>query len=336
MNVLVTGGGGFLGTAIVKRLVDLNFEVRSFSRGNYPHLEKMGVTQMRGDLADSSAVLEACRGCEIIFHVAAKAGLWGKDEDFYNSNVIGTKNILTACHSLGIRNLVYTSSPSVIFDGKDQDGVDESIGYPGEYKAAYPRTKAEAEKLVLEADPDRLKAVSLRPHLIWGPEDNHLTPGILAKGKAGRLRRLGNSSKLVDFTYIDNAAEAHILAGRAMLEGADIGGGVYFISQSEPWPLWDFVNQLMKIAGYRPVTRTLSPKAAYHLGGALEWIFRTLRLPGDPPVTRFMVEELVTSHWYDNSAAERDFGYKPKVTMKEGLNRLEKWIHQEGREKWNL
>jgi nucleoside-diphosphate-sugar epimerase len=336
MNVLVTGGGGFLGTAIVKRLVDLNFDVRSFSRGKYPHLEKIGVPQFHGDLADSSAVQEACRDCQIIFHVAAKAGLWGRDEDFYNSNVIGTRNVLAACHGLGIRNLIYTSSPSVIFDGKDQDGIDETVDYPIEYKAAYPRTKAEAEKLVVNANSDRLRTVSLRPHLIWGPEDNHLTPGILAKGKTGRLRRLGNSNKLVDFTYIDNAAEAHILAGKSMLEGADIGGGVYFISQSEPWPLWDFVNRLMETAGYPPVGKTLPPGFAYHLGGALEWIFRTLRLPGDPPVTRFMVEELVTSHWYDNSAAERDFGYKPRISMKEGLKRLEKWIEQEGRKKWSL
>jgi len=334
--VLVTGGGGFLGGAIVKRLLSEKFTIKSFSRGHYPVLDQLGVTQVRGDLADLSAVKKACEGCEIVFHVAAKAGLWGKAEDFFRSNVIGTRNVLIACHDSKIRNLVYTSSPSVIFDGSDQEGLDEAVDYPKNFKAAYPRTKAEAEKLVREANSDQLRTVSLRPHLIWGPEDTHLTPGILKKGKTQRLRKLGFEEKLVDFTYIDNAADAHLLCGLALLENTDIAGRVYFISQSEPWPLWEFVNRLLEIAGYPKVNKQLSPKIAYKLGGILEWIFDTFSLKGDPPVTRFMVEELMTAHWYDNTAAKRDFGYEPTVSMKEGFNRLEEWIIKEGRMEWEL
>jgi len=335
-KVLVTGGGGFLGGAIARRLMDQGAEIRSFSRGSHPRLERAGIEQVRGDLADLRAVKSACRGCELVFHVAAKAGLWGRDQDFYAANVDGTRNVLEACTDLGIRYLVYTSSPSVIFDGRDQEGIDESIPYPDHYKASYPKTKAEAEKAVLRADCDRLKTVSLRPHLIWGPGDNLLTPGILAKGRSGRLRRIGSGNKLVDFTYIDNAAEAHIRAAEALLSGRAIGGKAYFISQSEPWPLWDFINRLMEIADYPRVKRRIPTGLAYRTGAVCEWMYRILPLKGEPPVTRFMVEELTTAHWYDNSAARRDLGYKPIVSMEEGMIRLQQWIRKEGRKQWGL
>ena len=209
MNALVTGGGGFLGGAIVRRLVARGDHVRSLSRRRYPELDALDVEQIQGDVADLNSTQSAVQGSDVVFHVAAKAGVWGPYADYHRANVVGTQNVVAACRKHGVRRLVYTSSPSVVFDGRDLEGVDESMPYPKQYDAAYPQTKAEAERFVLAANGADLATVALRPHLIWGPGDNHLIPRILERGRAGRLRRVGRANKLIDSIYIDNAADAH-------------------------------------------------------------------------------------------------------------------------------
>jgi nucleoside-diphosphate-sugar epimerase len=322
MMALVTGGGGFLGGAIVRRLRDRGDHVHSFSRRRYPELDALGVTQHQGDIADPIAVSRAAAGCDIVFHVAAKAGVGGRYRDYHRANVLGTANILTACRHHGISRLVYTSSPSVVFDGRDMAGVNESVPYPSHYDAAYPQTKAIAERMVLRANGVALATVSLRPHLIWGPGDNHLIPRILARARAGRLHRIGTESKLIDSVYIDNAADAHLLAADHLAPGSPIAGKTYFITQGEPVPLWDLVNRILHAAGLGPVTRSIPPRLAFGVGWLMEVIYAIFRPHEEPPLTRFMARELTTAHWFDISAARRDLGYEPKVSLEEGLNRL--------------
>ena len=197
MRVLVTGGGGFLGGAIVRRLVARGDQVRSFARGEYPKLVKLGVEVRRGDLCDSEAVAAAIQGCERVFHVAALPGVWGAYKDYYRTNVVGTDNVLAACRAQGVKRLVYTSTPSVVHAGGDIEGGDESLPYATKFSAHYPRTKAIAEQSVLRANGEKLCTVALRPHLIWGPGDNHLTPRILARGRANRLRLIGKRPNLI-------------------------------------------------------------------------------------------------------------------------------------------
>jgi nucleoside-diphosphate-sugar epimerase len=322
MNALVTGGGGFLGGAIVRLLVARGERVVSLARGNYPGLDALGVTQHRGDLADAEAVSKAAAGCDIVFHVAAKAGLWGPYEEYYRANVVGTRNVLDVCRRHGIRRLVYTSSPSVVFTGRDMKGVSESVPYPDHYDAFYPQTKAEAEKLVLAANGPELATVALRPHLIWGPGDNQLMPRIIARARSGRLRRVGAATKKIDTTYIDNAADAHLLAADRLAPGSPIAGRAYFLSQGEPVPTWEFINRILQAAGVAPVTRTMPAWAAYAAGWLFETWYGLLRIRSEPPMTRFLASELATSHWFDISAARRDLGYEPKVSIEEGLGRL--------------
>ena len=326
MKALVTGGGGFLGGAIVQRLLREGHAVGSFSRGSYPELQKLGVEVLQGDLTDADAVQEACRDCQIVFHVAAKAGIWGDDRAYYRTNVTGTENVIAACRTLGIPRLVYTSTPSVVFDGHDLEGVDERVPYAENYKAAYPATKATAEKMVLAANSETLGTVALRPHLIWGPGDTHLVPGILSRARSGRLRRLGRSDKLVDFTYVGNAAQVHVEAANRLSSESIISGKVYFISDGKPLPLWDFVNRILEVAELPSVTRTVSPRVAYSIGWLCENLYRGLSLSGEPPLTRFLVEELATAHWFDISAARRELGYQPRVTMEVGLGHLKSWL----------
>jgi 2-alkyl-3-oxoalkanoate reductase len=328
IRALVTGGGGFLGGAVVRRLVERGDSVRVIARGDYPGLRALGVDTVRGDVTDPAAVEAAAEGCDVVFHVAAKAGVWGPFQEYHRANVVGTRNVLDACRKAGVGRLVYTSSPSVVFNGRDMEGVDESAPYPDHFEAPYPATKAEAERLVLAANGGTLATVALRPHLIWGPGDNHLVPRIVAR--ANRLRRIGSVPKLIDATYIDNAADAHILASDRLGPDSACAGKAYFIAQGEPIPVWDLVNGILAAAGKRPVTRVISVPVASAVATLLEGAYRGLRIGREPPLTRFVVRELSTAHWFDLTAARRDLGYDPKVSTREGLERLARAFGREG------
>ena len=322
MKALVTGGGGFLGQAMVRGLLKRGAAVRSFSRHAHAALNGLGVEQLKGDLSDSAAVSSAVQGCDIVFHVAARPGIWGSYEEYHQPNVVGTQNVIGACRQHGVRRLVYTSSPSVVFDGRDMEGADESAPYPATFEAHYPRTKALAEQLVRAANDAQLAAVSLRPHLIWGPGDNHLLPRLVARARAGQLARIGSRPNLIDTVYVDNAANAHLLAAEKLSPGSPVAGKVYFISQGEPVPMWEMVNRLLRAAGAPPVTRTVPVWLALTLACVFETAHKIAGNPGEPRLTRFVVHELSTAHWFDISAARRDLGYAPRVSIAEGLEML--------------
>lgn len=322
VKALVTGGGGFLGQAIVRGLIARGVGVSSFSRSEHRELSALGVGQINGDLADAAAVSAAVQGFDAVFHVAARPGIWGDYDDYYRTNVTGTRNVIDACRKHGVGRLVYTSSPSVVFDGRDMEGVDESVPYPAHYEAHYPRTKALAEQMVRAANDAQLATVCLRPHLIWGPGDNHLLPRLVARARANQLRRIGSETKLVDTIHVDNAAEAHLLAAERLSPGSPVAGKVYFISQGEPVPIWDMVNRLLNAAGAPPVTRAVPVWFAISLAWAIEAWHRLTNNPREPHVTRFVVRELSTAHWFDISAARRDLGYAPHISIAEGLSQL--------------
>jgi len=324
MKALVTGGGGFLGGAIATKLVARGDEVRSFSRGPHAELESLGVEHIQGDLADSEAVSRAVRDSEVVFHVGAKAGVWGPYADYFATNVTGTENIIAACRREGVGKLVYTSTPSVVFGALDQEGVDESTPYPSSYETAYPETKAIAERKVLASNSPELATVALRPHLIWGPGDNHLVPRIIARGRAGKLRKIGRRPCLVDSIYIDNAADAHIRAFERLAPQAACAGKPYFISNDEPMPVFDLINKILAAAGVSPVTRSIPVPVAVAVGWMMETVYGVLSIKEEPPMTRFVAHQLATSHWFDISAARRDLGYVPSVTIDEGLDRLKR------------
>ncbi|HTL15365.1 MAG TPA: 2-alkyl-3-oxoalkanoate reductase [Thermomonas sp.] len=330
MKILVTGGGGFLGQALCRGLVARGHDVASFNRGHYPALEALGVRQLRGDLADRDAVMAAFAGgydaadFDAVFHNAAKAGAWGSYASYHQANVIGTQNVLEACRAHGIGRLVYTSTPSVTHRATHpvEGGTAETVPYGEHFQAPYATTKAIAERAVLAANDGALATVALRPRLIWGPGDNQILPRLVARAKAGRLRIVGSGDNLVDTTYIDNAAQAHFDAFDRLAPGAACAGRAYFISNGEPWPMREVLNGLLRAAGAPEVHRHLPFRVAYAIGMACEAVWRVLPLRGEPPMTRFLAEQLSTAHWYSMAPAARDFGYAPKVSMAEGLARL--------------
>ena len=323
-RVLVTGGGGFLGSALIKRLVERGDAVRSLARNHYPKLADMGVDQIPGDIADSQTVARACQGVEIVFHVAAKMPPWGRYRNYYTTNVVGTQNVIDGCTRNNVASLVYTSTPSVVFDGTDMQGVNESVPYPADFNAFYPQTKAMAEQLVLKATGQGLRTVILRPHLIWGPEDPHFAPRLIARAK--KLKRIGDGTNMVDTTYIDNAVDAHLNAADTLNKNPEISGSIYFITQDEPIRAWEMIDAILAAAGLPPVKGTISYPTARAMGAFMEFIYRTLHIPGEPPMTRFLADEVAKSHWFDISAAKKDLGYQPAISTKEGLSRLENWL----------
>jgi 2-alkyl-3-oxoalkanoate reductase len=329
MKVLVTGGGGFLGQAICGRLAARGYEVASFNRGHYPELVPLGVEQLRGDLADAGAVEAAVAGRQAVFHVGAKAGAWGSYASYYDANVRGTEHVIAACRKHGASKLVYTSSPSVTHRANHpvEGGNERDTPYGTDFKAPYPETKKLAEEAVLAANDSRLAVVALRPRLIWGPGDNQLLPRLVERARRGRLRFIDGGHNRIDTTYIDNAAQAHLDAFDHLWPGSVCAGKAYFISNGEPRELRDIVNALLCAAAAPQVEKSIPFGVAYAAGVVMEGLWSALPLKGEPPMTRFLAEQLATPHWYDISAAARDFGYRPRVTIENGLQRLAAWWH---------
>ena len=324
MRVLVTGCGGFLGSEVVRQLIDRGDEVVGVSRRDYPDLADLGMTPCRGDLADRDFVLQSIRGFDAVVHTAAVAGVWGPAAYYERNNVTATENVIAACQAAEIASLVFTSSPSVTFAGNHQRGVDESEPYPDHYLCHYPRTKALAERAVIAADSrDGLRTVSLRPHLIWGEDDPHLLPRIVDRARSGRLRIVGDGTNQVDTVHVVNAAAAHLDSIDVLASDPDRAAGrVYFIAQDEPVNCWDWIAEICQIAGVEPPRKKISLAAASRLGWMLEAAYRLTGRKSEPPMTRFVAAQLAKDHYFDISAAKERLGYRVRVSMAEGLGRL--------------
>jgi nucleoside-diphosphate-sugar epimerase len=319
-SALVTGGTGFLGRRIVERLLAQGRAVTVLARTPAPDLEARGVRFVRAAIDDEAAVRAACRGVGTVFHVAAKVGVWGRYDDFSRANILGTRAILTGCREYGVARLVYTSTPSVVYNGRDLAGADESLPLTTDCPSPYPLTKAIAERELLAANSPTLRTVALRPHLIWGAGDPHLVPRILARARAGRLRIVGGGENRVDMVHVENAVDAHLAAEAALVGAA--AGRAYFITDGAPVVLWDWINGLLAALGEPPVTKRVSLGTASAVGAVCEAIWRVLPLKGEPPMTRFVAAELAKDHWFSIEAARRDLGYAPCVSRDVGMSEL--------------
>jgi 2-alkyl-3-oxoalkanoate reductase len=321
MKALVTGGGGFLGRQIVAKLLARGDTVRVLGRGHYPDLMTRGVEVVSADLQDAPAVERACRDMDTVFHVGARAGYWGSWDSYYGPNVVGTENVLNGCRKAGVRKLIYTSTPSVVSAGGHVEHADECAPYPEKYECPYPATKALAEQLVLKASGvDGLLTVSLRPHLIFGPGDPHLFPRIVERGRHGQLVQVGDGTNKVDVVYVENAADAHVLAADRLGQ-APIDGRAYFISQGAPVVLWPWINRILERMGLPRVRKKIAYRTARTVGAVLEIAYTMLPLRGEPRMTRFLADQLASSHYFDIARARRDLGYEPRIGTDDGLEK---------------
>lgn len=321
MRALVTGGGGFLGGAIVRGLLAEGHAVVSYSRGAYPELERLGVRCVRGDLAQGTGLETALIGVDTVFHTAAKAGVWGARAEYFRANVDGTRHVLDAVRAAGIGRLVYTSSPSVCFDGRDHLDAGNDLPYAARHLAPYPESKAVAERAVLAANGPELATCALRPHLIIGPGDPHILPRLVRRARSGRLVIVGRGENRVTCTDVENAAAAHLDAAQRLSPDAPHAGRAYFIGQEEPIRLWSWINALLERLGLAPATRRIPEGLARGLGLALELAWKATRAGGEPPLTRFLALQLARSHTYDLGPARRDFGYRERISLAEATER---------------
>ena len=324
---LVTGGTGFLGRHLVARLLAAGRPVTVLARRADPALVARGVRFITASLDDAPAVAAACAGHATVFHTAAKVGVWGRYADFFRTNVLGTRAILAGCRAHGVARLVYTSTPSVVYNGQALANADESLPLATSCPSPYPLTKAIAEREVLAANsapPSGLRTIALRPHLIWGVGDPHLVPRVLARARAGRLRIIGDGTNRVDMVHVANAVDAHLAAEQTLSspQPSTACGRPYFITNGEPVLLWEWINQLLTALGEPPVTRRLSLSTAFALGAVCETLWRVLPVTTEPPMTRFIAAELAKDHWFNLAAARRDLGYEPRVSMAAGTAEL--------------
>ncbi len=376
--VFLTGASGFIGGKLAERLLAEGRRVRLLVRRPLPRLEALGAEIILGDLLDPATLARGCAGAATVFHVAGRVGVWGPADDFFRVNVEGTRQLLTAARAAGVPHFVFTSSPSVVYNGGSLSGVDESAPLCTAAPSPYPLTKALAEHEVLAANTAAFSTVALRPHLVVGPGDQNLIPRVIARARARKLRIIGPGRNRVDVTSIDNVVDAHLLAERALANppparstttpaivrpptnppapmpapiqagsanprlptrppltispsapagtaaagtappinrARSAAGRAYFITNGDPVVLWDWINELLRGIGVREVTSRVSLDMALLGGRALETWWRVFKCAGDPPMTRFIAKELCTEHWFDISAARRDLGYNPRVSM---------------------
>lgn len=323
MRALVTGGGGFVGRAIVEELLTAGHDVTSAGRAPRPELEALGARHVCMDLGQRESVAGAVAGHDGVVHAAALTGVWGPHAAYERTNVLGTHHVIEACRAHGVTRLVHTSSPSVCFDGADHLMASNDLPYASRFLSPYPESKARAEREVLAANGSHgLATCALRPHLVIGPRDPHLVPRLVARARAGRLFTVGGGDNEVSMTWVGNAALAHRLALEQLTPDAPHAGRAYFVAQRDPVRLWDWIEDLLGRLGEPPPRGRLPRGLAAAAGAALEGVWWALHLRGEPPMTRFVAAQLAASHSYDVAPLERDLGYRERVSMAEATDLL--------------
>lgn len=325
MKVLVTGATSLLARRTAEALLRRGDEVRVLQR----HASPIDCEHVLADVRDADAVARAIEGCDAVVHAAAKVGVVGEWDDYRTVNVDGTTNVLTAARFHGVSRVVHVSTPSVAHGGHSLVGADAGPPVTGRKHAFYAESKAIAEQLVLRASGPHLPIVVVRPHLVWGPEDTQLVGRIVERARAGRLALVGDGAALVDTTYIDGAASALVAALDAAVPGARCIGRSYVIANGEPRPIRDLVMGICRAAGLDVQPRHVPLRVAVGVGAAVERAFRLRGGDDEPPLTRFLAEQLGTAHWFDPRPARDDLGWTPPVSIDEGLRRLTGWFAAE-------
>ncbi|WGW11029.1 NAD-dependent epimerase/dehydratase family protein [Saxibacter everestensis] len=316
MRVLVTGASGLLGGAVATRLAAAGHRVRTFQRSP---AGLAGIEDINGSVTDVEAVLAAVDGCDAVVHLAAKVSFAGELREFEAINIDGTNNLLTAARRAGVTRFVMVSSPSVAHAGSSLVGVGAEPADPERARGHYARTKASAELLALAQDSNSLSVVAVRPHIVWGPGDTQLVARVVDRASRHRLPLLDHGTALIDTTYIDNAASAIVAA----LERATVAHGqALVVSNGEPRPVAELIAGICAAAGVPAPAWRVPASAARLAGGVVERVWQVRRGQDEPPMTRFLAEQLSTAHWFDQRRTREVLDWRPEVSLDQGFERL--------------
>lgn len=324
MKVLVTGASGLLGGGVARTLADRGDDVTVLQR----RPSGLGLREVRGDITDPTTVARAVKGCDAVVHLAAKVNVTGAWEDYRRINVDGTAELLKACLEAGVPRMVHVSSPSVAHAGSSLVGASSGAADPAGARGNYARSKAMAERLALAADArGELAVVAIRPHLVWGPGDTQLVERIGRRARSGRLPIIGSGAPLVDTVYVDNAVDA---LAAALDRSEEARGQSLVVTNGEPRPIGEILGEWARATGAPAPSRHV-PAALARLTGSGVDAVTALRqrlghdLTSDPPITRFLAEQLSTAHWFDQRQTRRVLGWTPRVSLDEGFTRLREW-----------
>jgi nucleoside-diphosphate-sugar epimerase len=318
-RAFVTGGSGFIGGALIERLRAEGWEVSALARSERAaeRVRELGAEAATGDLDDRESLRAAAEGCEIAFHAAAKVEDWGDPADYERLNVRGTDNVIGACRAAGVRRLVHVGTEAALMAGQPLVNVDESAPLRPDSPALYPSSKARAEELVRAANGGGLETVVVRPRFVWGRGDTTLLPALVDMVKGGRFRWIGGGRQLTATTHVDNTVEGLWLAATR-----GTPGGVYFVTDGEPVVFREFLSQMLGTQGVSIPDKSIPPTAARMAAVTAERLWRLLRRPGSPPLTRFAVWASSQECTIDISRAERDLGYRPVTSRDAGMAEL--------------
>ena len=322
MRVLVTGGTSLLARRTAEALTARGDQVVLLQRTSSP----LDLAQVLGDIRDHDAVTKAMDGCDAVIHAAAKVGVVGTWDDYRTINVDGVANVLMAARQQNVSRVVHVSTPSVAHAGHSLVGAVAEPPVVGRSRSYYAESKALGERLAIAAASDALPVVIVRPHLVWGPGDTQLVGRIVQRARAGRLALIGHGTALIDTTYIDNAASALIAALDAATPGSACLGQAYVIANGEPRPIAELIDGILAAAGVPVTPRRVPLWVALRAGSMIERIWMVRGGEREPPLTRFLAEQLGTAHWFDPRPARDDLNWAPTVSLDEGLQRLTDWF----------
>ncbi|KZE92072.1 3 beta-hydroxysteroid dehydrogenase/Delta 5--_4-isomerase [Agromyces sp. NDB4Y10] len=319
MRVLVTGASGYLGGAVAGELIRRGHDVRTLQRRPS---RVDGALDVLGDVTDAARVRTAVAGMDAVVHLAAKVSLAGAPAEFDAVNVEGTRTLLDEARRAGVTRVVHVSSPSVAHAGTSLVGDGTGRADPDRARGDYARTKALGELLALESDAPGFAVVAIRPHLVWGPGDPQLVGRIVERARTRRLPVIGNGAALIDTTYIDNAVAAIVAA----LDRAErVHGRAYVVTNGEPRPVGELLAGICRACGVPAPAWRVPAGAARGAGAAVEALWRLRPGRDEPPMTRFLAEQLSTAHWFDQRRVREDLDWAPTITIDEGLARLAAW-----------
>ena len=321
----MTGTGSLLLGGLASELLRRGDEVVCLQRRPAAFMGHQNAHEVLADICDADAVALAAKGCDAIIHGAARVGVVGSQKEFYDTNVHGTENILRAAEQQSISRLVFVSTPSVAHTGDSLVGAPAGQAEIGRSRSYYAESKAIAERTVLNARNSQLAVVAIRPHLVWGPGDTQLVGRIVERAKSGRLAVVGTGNALVDSTYIDNAISAHIAALDALHIGSACDGKAYVVSNGEPRTVNELMRSMCESAGVPFEPRHLSLTLGIRLGSLVERLWPLMQ-SSEPPITRFIAEQLGTAHWFDQRVVHNDLKWAPSVTLDEGFKQLTQWF----------